>query len=57
MAANKGNTGADLNFEKPVYNSTVRLIKKLDELRKNKPKIDLSESEIEKINEKVCNFG
>lgn len=42
------------DLEKPQYNSTLKLIKKLDEFKLNeKQNVRLSDDEIERIHEKV----
>ncbi|CAF0810827.1 unnamed protein product [Brachionus calyciflorus] len=42
------------DLDKPQYNSTLKLIKKLDEIKlNNKPQMHLSDDEIEKIHEKA----
>lgn len=42
---------ADLN--KPQYNSTLKLTQKLNQIRNEKIKVDLSPEELERIHEKV----
>lgn len=43
-------------LDKPQYNSTLKLIKKLDDIKLNKLQVQLTEDEIERIHEKVIFF-
>lgn len=44
----------NFDLDKPQYNSTLKLIKKLDDMEKNnKAQIHLSDDELERIHEKV----
>ena len=43
-------------LDKPQYNSTLKLIKKLDEIQINKKDFNLPNEELEKIHEKVNIF-
>jgi hypothetical protein len=42
---------AELNI--PVYNSTLKLVKQLEHLQQDRPKVNIPEYEIDRINEKV----
>ena len=42
-----------MSLNQPQYNSTLKLIKRLDEYQANTNKLQLNESEMEKINEKA----
>lgn len=45
------------DLEKPQYNSTLKLIKKLDEFKLHeKQNVHLSDDEIERIHEKVWKY-
>lgn len=46
------------DLDKPQYNSTLKLIKRLDDLQlsNNKAQFHLSDEEIERIHEKVCKY-
>jgi len=43
----------EFSLDKPQYNSTLKLIKKLDEFESKKNELNLPDEEIEKIHEKV----
>jgi hypothetical protein len=49
------NNSKQADFDKPQYNSTLKLINKLEQFQSNKTKepIKLDERELEKINEKA----
>ena len=43
-------------LDKPQYNSTLKLIKKLDDIKVNTKEFNLADEQIEKIHEKVNYF-
>jgi hypothetical protein len=43
-------------LDRPQYNSTLKLIKKLDEIQTKTKDFNLAEDQIEKIHEKVLKF-
>jgi hypothetical protein len=43
----------DYRLDRPQCNSSVRFLKRLDELQSQKLQVNLSDEELEKINEKV----
>ena len=43
-------------LDRPQYNSTLKLIKKLDEIQTKTKEFNLAEDQIERIHEKVLKF-
>ena len=50
----KKNVYSDL--DRPQYNSTLKLIKKLDDIQTNSKEFNLADDQIERIHEKVFKF-